>query len=422
MNQADTARLSAALQLAGHRPAPLEEADLIILNTCVVRESAEQRAVGKLNALIGLKRRRPQVHIALMGCLVGVDPAPDLAERFPMVDAFFPPSTVTELLRTFPGPHEVAGNCPPAHLDPTESPVSAFIPIIYGCNNFCTYCVVPLRRGREWSRPMEEVLKEARTMVSEGVREIVLLGQNVDTYGRDLAGRPSLADLLRLLHPIEDLWRIRFLTSHPKDMTTDLIETVAALPKVCPEISLAVQAGHNQLLRRMGRPYTVGQYRRLIRQIRDTIPDVAISTDVIVGFPGETEEEYQGTRALLADLQFDVVHIAAYSPRPGTAAARLDDDVPRAVKKQRRQELEALQKEIAQARNRRFLGQEVEVLVEGLHREKWRGRIPQGRWCFFKDQADRTGELVRVQVERTSPWSLQGRRIGPGSSPVQQRK
>jgi tRNA-2-methylthio-N6-dimethylallyladenosine synthase len=410
MNRADSDRLAAALQLAGHQPAPLAEADLIILNTCSVRASAERRAIGKLNALIGQKRRNPELRIVLMGCMVGVEPPEDLAERFPMVDAFFPPSAVSEVLRTFPGPHQPDLSCLP-HMDMAHRPVSAFVPIIYGCDNFCTYCIVPLRRGRERSRPLEDIVSETVCMAESGVREIVLLGQNVDTYGHDLPNRPTLASLLRELDQIENIWRIRFLTSHPKDMNDELIETVARLPRVCPEISLPVQAGHDRLLRRMGRPYTVAAYRRLVERIRDTIPDVALSTDVIVGFPGETEEEYGGTRDLLEELRFDVVHIAVYSPRPGTAAARLPDNVPPVVKKQRRQELEQIYERIAAEKNALFEGDQVEVLVEGLHKGKWRGRTPQGKLCFFQANRDHKGKLAWVRVTRTSAWSLQGQYV-----------
>ncbi len=410
MNKADSARLSAALQLAGHELAPVEQADLIILNTCSVRESAERRAINKLHSLAGLKRQRPALRIALTGCMVGVHPADDLPRGLPMVDAFFPPSAVAEVVAAFPGERSVDLSCLP-HLNTAETPVTAFLPIIVGCNNFCTYCIVPLRRGGELSRPVEEIVSEARCMVEHSVREICLLGQNVDAYGHDLPDRPTLARLFAHLHAIEGLARIRFLTSHPRDMTEELIEAVAELPKVCPEISLPVQAGHDQLLRRMGRHYSIADYRRLVERIRLSIPDVALSSDVVVGFPGETEEEFAGTRRLLEEMRFDVVHIAAYSPRPGTAAARLPDDVPAETKQQRRQELESLQERIATEINARYLGQKVEVLVEGRHKGKWRGRTPQGKWCFLRAPGDWTGRLVRVKVTRTSPWSLQGQAV-----------
>jgi tRNA-2-methylthio-N6-dimethylallyladenosine synthase len=324
-----------------------------------------------------------------------------------MVDAFFPPSAVDEILAAFPGPHPVDTARLP-HLDAGERTCTAYLPISYGCNNFCTYCIVPLRRGRERSRPEDEILAEARCMVTQGIREITLLGQNVDAYGHDLPGRPTLADLLHAVHEIDGLWRIRFLTSHPRDMSPALIAAVATLPKACPEISLPAQAGHDALLRRMGRPYTVADYRRLVQQIRAAIPNVAISTDVIVGFPGETAEEYQGTRSLLEEERFDVVHIAAYSPRPGTAAARLPDDIPPAVKKERRRELEARQEQISTELNAAYLGQAVEILVEGRHKGRWRGRTPQGKLAFFDDPQDWQGRIARLRITYTGAWSLRG--------------
>ena len=408
MNRADSARLSAALRQAGHEPVPLEQAEVVFLNTCSVRENAERRARQKLLSLAGLKRRRPELRIVLTGCMVGVNPDPDLPRRFPMVDAFFPPSSVAEVLAAFPGTSPVnVADLP--HLDTAAPAVAAYLPIIYGCNHFCTYCIVPLRRGRERSRPPEEILAEARCMVAQGVREVTLLGQNVDAYGHDLPDRPTLAGLLHALHEIEGLWRIRFLTSHPGDITPELITAVATLPKVCPEFSLPIQAGHDALLRRMGRRYTVAEYRALVEAIRAAVPEVALSTDVIVGFPGESEEEYQATRRLLQEVRFDQVHIAAYSVRPGTAASRLPDDVPPEVKERRRRELEALQEEISAGINARYLGREVEVLVEDRHQGKWRGRNPQGKWCFFEADGDWRGKLARMEVTQAGPWSLQGR-------------
>ncbi len=420
MNRADSARLAAALRQAGHEAAPAEQADLIIVNTCSVREHAEQRAISKLHSLAGVKRRSPGTRIILTGCMVGVEPDEDLAGRFPMVDAFLPPSDVQSILQTVEGgPNVDLARLP--HLDPAEEPVTAFVPIMYGCNNFCTYCIVPLRRGRERSRPVDEIIAETRCMAEQGIREVTLLGQNVDAYGHDLPDHPSLAHLLHEVHAIEKLGLVRFLTSHPQDMTDELIDAVAKLPQVCPEISLPIQAGHDHLLRRMGRRYTVENYRELVHRIRQRVPEAAISTDVIVGFPGETEEEYQGTRRVLEEMRFDVVHIAAYSPRPGTAAARLPDDIPGAVKEARREELEALQEGIATELNAQLLGQEVEILVENRYKGKWRGRTRQGKWCFFQDEDQWTGRTARVRVTRTSAWSLQGELVSQSTRPLQER-
>jgi tRNA-2-methylthio-N6-dimethylallyladenosine synthase len=287
--------------------------------------------------------------------------------------------------------------------------VCAYVPIIHGCNNFCTYCIVPYRRGREQSRPLAEIVAEGRDLVERGAREVTLLGQNVDSYGHDLPDCPELADLLTAIHEIEGLWRIRFLTSHPKDMSDRLIETVAHLPKVCEHVEVPVQAGHDEILRRMGRGYTVERYQRLVARIRQAIPGVSLATDVIVGFPGETQAQFMGTYHLLEDLKFDVVHVAAYSPRPQTAASRLPDNVPPQEKERRRRAIEELQETVAGQINRQLLGQTLEVLAEEKKSDKWKGRTRTNKLVFFADdEEDWRGRLARVKITWTGPWSMQG--------------
>jgi len=283
------------------------------------------------------------------------------------------------------------------------------VPIIQGCDNFCSYCIVPYRRGRERSRPVEEIVAEVKELVRRGVKEVTLLGQNVDSYGHDLPDTPDLADLLCELNGIDKLVRIRFLTSHPKDMSAKLIEKVACLGKVCEEISLPVQSGSSDILRAMRRGYTVEHYYQLVTDIRSRIPGVALSTDVIVGFPSETEDQFQATFDLLSALRFDTVHVAIYSPRPGTVAAReFTDDVPLATKKGRLSRVERLQGVIAAEINSRLLGKTVEILVEGEKRGRWQGRTRGGKLVFFSDNSNCLGQLVKVRIEKTSPWALQG--------------
>jgi tRNA-2-methylthio-N6-dimethylallyladenosine synthase len=283
------------------------------------------------------------------------------------------------------------------------------VPIIHGCDKFCAFCIVPYRRGREVSRPIPEILREVELLVERGVKEVTLLGQNVDSYGHDLPGRPDLADLLERLNEVEGLVRIRFLTSHPSDMSGRIIRAVAELEKVCEHINLPVQAGDDEVLRRMRRGYTRDEYRRLIERIREEVPGVSLSTDVIVGFPGETEEQFQRTVELIREIRFDKVHTAAYSPRPGTIAWRkMPDDVPQEEKERRLRTLEELQERIARENNERLLGQTVEVLVDSRHKGKWQGRTRTDKLVFFEDGADRLGQLVRVRIERAGPWSLQG--------------
>lgn len=406
MNSADSRRVAEELERLGYAPIRrAEEADVVVLNTCVVRQSAEDKVYGRLNSLKPLKKHRPSSLLAVMGCLVNEDLAP-LQRRFPYVDVFLKPSDVQGLLDF------IKSRQPSDELRVTgyesQLPVSCYVPVIEGCNRFCTYCIVRLRRGQERSRPLPEIVEEVRCLVARGAREVTLLGQNVDAYGHDLPNRPDLADLLSAVHEVDGLWRIRSLTSHPRDMTDKLVETVAMLPKVCQHIELPVQSGHDAVLKRMGRGYTVEQYRHLIARIRRAIHGVSLATDVIVGFPGETEEEFMATYNLLEVEKFDVVHVAAYSPRPGTAAARLPDDVPIEEKIRRRKAIEELQEGIAREINQRLLGKTVEVLIEEKHRGKWKGRTRTNKLVFFEDQGDWRGKLASVRITWAGPWSMQG--------------
>ena len=276
----------------------------------------------------------------------------------------------------------------------------------------CAFCVIPLRRGKERSRPLAEIVDEVTRIVARGAKEITLLGQIVDSWGHDLPGRPTLATLLRAVHDVPGLVRLRFLTSHPAWMTDELIATMAELPKCPREINLPVQAGHDAMLKRMRRGYTVQRYVDLIGKIRTAMPDISLTTDIIVGHPGESDEEFQGTKDLLAEIRFDKVHIAAYSARPGTRAGDMETDpsmaVPEGVKQARRIELERQQEAIATERSARLQDQVVEVLVEGESKGKWRGRTPGNLLVFFSSPDDWRGRVAKVMVTATSPWSLQG--------------
>ena len=404
MNRADSERIAAYLEQMGYRPEPRSTAaDIVLLNSCVVRQSAEDKVVHKLESL----RSREGI-LALTGCMVDSD-IDGLRERFPHVDLFFTPQDIPALARFLEDRGLVSGGVDPGAVA-VRPDTSAFVNIIQGCDNFCSYCIVPYRRGRERSRPMDDIVVEVEGLVERGTREVVLLGQNVNVYGRDLPGRPRLSQLLEELNAIPGLARIRFLTSHPRDTDDDLVAAVARLDKVCEHMSLPVQAGDDQILQAMGRRYTVAYYRDLVGRIRGAEPGVALSTDVIVGFPGEGQEQFARTYDLLRELRLDSVHVACYSPRPQTRAAReLADDVPPDEKERRRQAIEGLQEGIADARNRGLVGERVEVLVEGRKRGKWWGRTRSDRLVFFPDDADRLGHLVEVEVTGAGPWSLQGR-------------
>lgn len=413
MNISDSERLEVALLRAGYTPAERpEDAGFIVLNSCSVRASAEQRIIGKLHELKHVKQQHPDTRIILWGCMVGPGNQSIFHRRLPMVDHVVAPSNLDDVLSLAPEPILPFDTPVLPIREGVLPPVSVFVPIQYGCNMQCAYCIIPLRRGRERSRPLEEIGHEVQQIVARGTREIILLGQIVDSWGHDLPGRPDLGTLLTTLHDIPGMVRLRFLTSHPAWMTSSLIETVANLPRCQHEINLPVQSGHDHVLSLMQRGYTVGHYRSLVARIRAAIPDVALATDIIVGHPGETRECFEHSRALLEELRFDKVHIAAFSARPGTRAAEMERDpvlaVPYEEKQARRIELDAIQKQIATEINARFLGQTVDVLVEGQAKGKWQGRTPGNRLVFFAHTEDCTGQVVHVHITRTSPWSLQG--------------
>jgi tRNA-2-methylthio-N6-dimethylallyladenosine synthase len=398
MNKAESERLGSYFERLGYEAsASADEAELVLLNSCVVRQSAEDRVVNKLDNLKALRRAHPDMTLAVTGCLVNAD-TKSLTKRFPQVDYFFKPGEYPQWLES-----------PKETVLPENPNVAAYVPIIQGCDNFCSYCIVPYRRGREKSRTPQEIVSEVKELVNRGAKEVTLLGQNVDSYGHDLPDKPDLADLLYELNNIDGLLRIRFLTNHPEDMSHRLVEAVAALDKVCEQLTLPVQSGSNEILKAMRRGYDAEHYRRLVSEIRAQIPEIALSTDVLLGFPSETEAQFEETADLLSELNFDTVHIAVYSPRPGTFAARkLADDIPPAEKKRRFGHIERLQENIATAINARLKGKVVEVLVEGEKGGRWRGRTRGDKLVFFNDSRDCRGKLIKIRVEKTSPWSLQG--------------
>lgn len=402
MNKAESEKLAGFFEQAGYNHSTnLNEVDLVVMNSCVVRQSAENRVTNKIHSLRHLKKERPELTIAVTGCYVNSD-IESLKKKYPHVDHFFKPGEYPYWLEQSGWENTLHGSTGPV----------TYVPITQGCNNFCSYCIVPYRRGRERSRPVDDIVYEVKELVKYGTREVTLLGQNVDSYGQDLPGNPDLADLLKELDSVDGLLRLRFLTNHPKDMSDKLIEAISSLDKVCEQINLPVQAGDNEILGLMRRDYTVEHYRRLIDKIRSKIPDIALSTDIIVGFPTESEEQFRNTFDLLADIRFDTVHVAAYSPREGTIAARdLNDDVTVDEKKRRLNMVEELQEKIAAEINFELKGKTVEVLVEGRKKGKWQGRTRSDKLVFFRDNENHLGKLIEVEIEKTSPWSLQGRII-----------
>jgi tRNA-2-methylthio-N6-dimethylallyladenosine synthase len=295
-----------------------------------------------------------------------------------------------------------------------EQPVSTYLTVMQGCNKFCTYCIVPYRRGRERSRPVHEVVEDVTKFVERGVREVTLLGQNIDSFGRDLPNKSHLAELLEAVDGVPGIERVRFMTSHPRDMDQRLIDAVAALPRVCEHIHVAIQSGDDTVLRRMRRGYTGSACIELVQRIKASVPGVALSTDVIVGFPGESEQQFEQTLDVVAACEFDKVHTACYSPRQGTVSATWEDDVTQEVKEERLHRLEIVQEQIATSRNEKLLHQIVEVLVEDTQSarrdvQQWRGRTRTGKLVYLpRREEDLRGRLVRTLIEKTSPWALQG--------------
>ncbi len=422
MNVADSQRVGSSLEHLGYllteNP---EEADVIVLNTCVVRQSAEDKAMGRVSSFKKLKEKNPDLVINLMGCLVGVRGAEKLKAKLPYVDVFSPPSD--------PGPlisHLTQGEV--QSLEDAETTrrflmmdeelklpvaeqgktVSVHVPIVYGCSHACTFCIIPYKRGVERSRPVGDIVAEIRSLAKQGVKEVTLLGQIVDRYGKDIPDGPNLAALLRIIHDVEGIERIRFLTSHPNYFDDELIDTIAELPRVMPHIELPIQAGDDTVLENMKRGYTQGQFRALVEKIRKQIPDCSIATDIIVGFPGETEEQFMETHRVLSDLKLDVAHLARYSVREGTVATRrMVDDVTNEEKMRRFRMLEDLQEQIVGEINQKYLGQTVDVLFEEKVKDRWKGRTPTNKLVFVESDEDLLGKLLPVTVTWAGPWSMQ---------------
>ncbi|MDQ2693682.1 MAG: tRNA (N6-isopentenyl adenosine(37)-C2)-methylthiotransferase MiaB [Chloroflexota bacterium] len=427
MNVADSQRVGSSLEHLGYTfTEKADEADVIVLNTCVVRQSAEDKALGRLSSLLPLKRQNPDLVINLMGCLVGVRGADKLREKLPYVDVFSPPSDPGPLVSFLTQGQiraiessETARRF--AYMDgdlvlPQHEQgqlVSAHVPVVYGCSHACTFCIIPYRRGSERSRPVGDIVAEIRSLAAQGVKEVTLLGQIVDRYGKDISDGPSLAGLLRVVHEVEGIERIRFLTSHPNYFGEDLMDAVAELPKVMPHIEVPIQAGDNDVLANMKRGYTQQDYRDLVAKIRERIPDCSIATDIIVGFPGETEAQFMETYRVLADLKLDVAHLARYSSREGTVATRrMEDNVSNEEKMRRFRMLEQLQEEIVTEINKKYLGEKVEVLFEEKVKNRWKGRTPTNKLVFVESEADLKGRILPVMVTWTGPWSMQANLMG----------
>lgn len=402
-----------------------ESADFILFNTCCVRDHAEKRLMGNIGALKELKDARPGTIIGVCGCMMqqeGV--AKKLLKRFPHVSLVFG----TNVLHRFPSMLQTVLNGERiAVTDRADDAIaeglpkmrdnlrSAFVNIMYGCDNYCSYCIVPYVRGRERSRRPEDVKREIVSLVSSGISEITLLGQNVNSYGNDGSTGMHFADLLRYVSDVPGLRRIRFMSSHPKDLNDDVIRAIAEIPNVCHHVHLPVQSGNNEILKRMNRRYTREHYLSIVQRLREAVPDIEFTTDIIVGFPGETEEAFNDTMSLVKEVGFAAAFTFAYSPRQGTVAARMEDQIPESVKKQRLSALNTLQAEKTVENNEKYIGHVGEVLVEGCdcrgEATMLYGKYPNFKMVYFPGDSILLNRYVTVKVTKTNKNSLLGEMI-----------
>jgi tRNA-2-methylthio-N6-dimethylallyladenosine synthase len=432
MNERDSETIAGILAGRGYRKAAEgEDPDVVVLNTCCVREGAERKVLGKTQELKALKTTHPQAIIAVVGCLSqqpGV--AASIMKKMPHVDIVLGTHNIERIGEALENVaalrHPVIEvldqeTVPPEGLPAVRAPgVRAWVTVMYGCDNFCSYCIVPYVRGRERSRLPGEIKAEVQRLVDEGFKEVVLLGQNVNAYGKTLGTGQDFADLLREVDSVRGLSRVRFMTSHPKDFTQKMICAVRDLPTVCEHIHLPVQSGSNSVLERMNRGYTREQYMDLASRIRQAMPDCSLTTDIIVGFPGEDERGFAETKDLVRQIGFDAAFTFLYSPRKGTRAASMPGEVPQETKKARISQIIAIQNAITQRKNRDLAGQVFEVLVEGPSERDpsvKAGRTRQNKMVHFRTSAA-AGSLVSIRVTATGTWTLRGEVVGEGSPPT----
>ncbi len=423
MNEYDSERMLALLREEYVPCAEPREADLILVNTCSVRKKAEEKVYGLVGRLKHLKRSRPSLIIGVCGC-VAQQEGEKLLKRLPHVDLVLGPQAVYRLpealarIRSGEGPVvdvEFREDFRQPLILPDldgQRPVKAFVTIMQGCDNFCAYCVVPYTRGREISRPPEEILAEVECLVQQGVREVTLLGQNVNSYGRKEKGFPRFAELLREVARIPGLWRVRFTTSHPKDLDEDLMRCLAEVPEVCEHLHLPVQAGSNRVLARMNRRYTREEYLAKVRRLKEYVPGIALTTDIIVGFPGETDEDFRQTLSLLEEVRFHEIFSFKYSDRPLARSTSFGDKVSEEEKARRLALVHELQNRITREINESFVGRVEEVLVEGPspgNPDLLTGRTRTNHVVNFEGPVGLKGQLVHVLIEGCGQHSLRGR-------------
>ena len=424
MNARDSEKIRGIFAAAGFQNTDNEdEADFVIYNTCTVRENADQHVYGRLGHLNSVKKKKRDMVIGLCGCMMQEKHIVEkIKKSYSFVDLIFGTHNLYEfpelLLKTIREKKRIIEILDSTPYLPESLPVSRKYPfksgvnIMYGCNNFCTYCIVPYVRGREISRRPEEILQEVRNLVSDGVVEVMLLGQNVNSYGKTFEEPYSFAKLLREVCKVPGLRRVRFMTSHPKDLSDELIEAMAENPLVCRHLHLPVQAGSDRLLKKMNRHYDLAHYMELVKKLRNAMPDISLTTDIIVGFPGETEEDFEGTLRLVREVGYDSAFMFKYSERPGTYASKhLPDDVPEEVKIRRLNEIIALQNELSAKANRKCIGKQYDVLLEGISKrskDELFGRTGQNKVVIVPRGDLRIGQTVPVVIIDSSSATLKG--------------
>ena len=420
MNEHDSERMTGLLRDQGCALVPgVADADMVILNTCSIREKAEQKFYSELGRLKQLKAERPGMKIAVAGCIAQQE-GKNILARAPYVDLIFGPSDVARLpvmvetafsrrspvIDTSGDPEYHRKRIPTVRVDK----VKAWVSIMYGCDNFCTYCVVPYLRGRERSRPSEDIVNEVRELARKGYKEVSLLGQNVNSYGKGLGEDTDFSALLRMVNEVPDLERIRFVTSHPRDLSDSLIDAVRDLPKVCESLHLPVQSGSDDILRAMNRRYTRMDYLDKVKRLRDAVPEITLTTDIIVGFPGENAQDFEATMQLLEEVRFDGIFAFKYSKRPGTAALKLPGHLPEDIKEERLTKVLALQKKITIQKNKAYTGMYTEVLIDGMSKRggKLSGRTRGNKVVNFAGPDSLIGSLVFVRITAAGVNSLSG--------------
>ena len=412
MNIADSQRVDVGLDKLGLvKESNIENANIIVLNTCVVRQSAEDTATGLLGKLLKFKNNDKR-YICVTGCMVESN-TKNLTQRFPQVDLWAKPQETSKIIENIADYLNLSSEGCVENLIPKKSNYTEFVPIVQGCDKFCTFCVIPYRRGREISRTIDEIIFEIETLTSNGTLEVTLLGQNVDSYGHDLNPKVDLSDLLIEVEKIPKIKRIRFLTSHPNDMSIKLLETIGSLDKVCESVNLPFQSGSDRILANMRRGYTRDQYLSKIDQIKSILPNSTITTDLIVGFPGEKEEDFEDSIDILKKVRFDKVHVAAYSERKGTYAFRkIDDNIPVNIKRLRLNIVNKLQEEIQLELNNKYLNSVYKILIDGKSKDRFYGRTLGDKLVYINDiNSSDLGSIIETEINDVSPYSLSGSKI-----------